>query len=97
MRTLKRLATGGSVSLALAGMALPAHARANYEAAASLFFALCLIVGGIGYIIPCLIAWDRGHQDQRKIWIVTILLGWTGVGWLIALIWSLNGPRKTPS
>ena len=59
--------------------------------------ALCLIVGGIGYIAPGLIAWDRGHHDQRKIWIVTIFLGWTGIGWLIALILALSGPRKASS
>ena len=94
---LRRLTAVGSANVALNGMAFPAHAAANYETAAGFFFALCLVVGGIGYIIPGLIAWDRDHHDQRKVWIVTIVLGWTGVGWLIALIWALNGPRKAPS
>ena len=97
MKALKRLAAGIGASVALAGMALPAHAAPNYEAAVGYMVALGLIVGGIGYIIPGLIAWDRDHHDQRKIWIVTIVLGWTGVGWLVALIWSLNGPRKASS
>ena len=42
------------------------------------------------YIIPALIAWDRQHPDVRWIWALTLLLGWTGIGWLLALIWALR-------
>ena len=94
---LRRLTAIGSASVALNCMAFPANAAANYDAALGFFVALCLFVGGIGYIIPGLIAWDRVHHDRHKIWIVTIVLGWTGFGWLIALIWALSGPRKASS
>jgi TM2 domain-containing membrane protein YozV len=26
------------------------------------------------------------------IWAFTLLLGWTGVGWLLALIWAFKAP-----
>ena len=94
---MRALLSGGSASIALNVMALPAHAAANYETAMGFIVALGLVVSAIGYIIPGLIAWDRGHHDQRKIWIVTIVLGWTGIGWVIALIWAFNGPRKASS
>jgi ABC-type uncharacterized transport system permease subunit len=97
MRLARQLTAGASAIGALSVMAFPAHAAADYEAAVGFMVALGLFVGAIGYIIPGLIAWDRGHHEQRKIWIVTIVLGWTGVGWLMALIWALNGPRKVSS
>ena len=97
MTVARHLTAGAGATVALGAMAFPAQAAPNYEAAVGFMVALGLFVGAIGYIIPGLIAWDRGHHEQRKIWIVTIVLGWTGVGWLMALIWSLNGPRKVSS
>ena len=38
--------------------------------------------------IPGMIATARGHESQLAIWLVCFLLGWTGIGWIIALIWS---------
>jgi hypothetical protein len=42
------------------------------------------------YIIPALVAWDRQHPNVRSIWALTILLGWTGIGWLLALVWAFR-------
>lgn len=44
------------------------------------------------YVIPALIAWDRRHPAAGMIWEFTILLGWTGVGWPLALIWAFKAP-----
>ena len=52
--------------------------------------ALCFFLGFLFYIIPALVAWDRQHPDVRWIWALTLLLGWTGIGWLLALIWALR-------
>ncbi len=38
--------------------------------------------------IPGMIASARGHESQLAIWLVCFLLGWTGIGWIVALIWS---------
>lgn len=46
-----------------------------------------------GYFLPALIANAREHQNKREIFRVNLLLGWTVVGWLGALIWSLVSKR----
>lgn len=44
------------------------------------------------YFAPTQIARRRGHHSWRAILALDLLLGWTGFGWLAALIWSLSGP-----
>jgi len=36
------------------------------------------------------IALARGHRNAVAITAVNILLGWTFVGWVVALVWSLT-------
>ncbi len=45
---------------------------------------------GLGvYFIPTIIAIHRSHPNQAPIFVVNLLLGWTLVGWTVALAWSL--------
>ncbi len=46
------------------------------------------------YFLPWLIALVRGHQDTVAIFFLTLLLGWTGLFWIIALVWSLTHVRR---
>lgn len=64
----------------------------NYDTALGFALALGFFLSFLFYIIPALVAWDRRHPDARWIWALTLLLGWTGIGWLLALIWALR-PR----
>ena len=43
------------------------------------------------WILPIFVAGIRGVERNTMIAIalVTILSGWTGVGWLVALIWAI--------
>lgn len=43
--------------------------------------------------LPTAIAVIRGHQDSFAIFLTNLLLGWTFVGWLVALIWSFTAKR----
>ena len=45
--------------------------------------------------IPGMIASARGHDSQLAIWLVCFLLGWTGIGWIVALIWSFASTGHT--
>jgi hypothetical protein len=47
------------------------------------------------YFLPAVIAWERGHRFTLVITAVCLLTGWTVLGWMIALIWSLTGTRRT--
>jgi hypothetical protein len=44
----------------------------------------------IAYLIPALIATLRGHQSVGGIWALNLFLGWTFIGWVLALAWSLS-------
>jgi hypothetical protein len=43
--------------------------------------------------MPEIIAAARGHQSWPAIAVLNFLLGWTGVCWIVAVIWSLTGVR----
>jgi len=40
--------------------------------------------------IPVIIAAVRKHNDTLLIFLLTFFLGWTLIGWVVALIWSLS-------
>jgi len=37
------------------------------------------------YLLPLLIGWARNAPDIGAIAVIDILLGWTGIGWVVAL------------
>jgi hypothetical protein len=51
-----------------------------------------LLVASLLYLLPALIAWSRHHHQGVAITVLNILLGWTGAGWVGALVWSLTNP-----
>lgn len=58
---------------------------------AILFFcAVWLFLSLAIYFIPVVIAYVRKHKDILPIALLTIFIGWTFLGWLAALLWSLN-------
>ncbi|OUI80967.1 hypothetical protein HK22_04420 [Gluconobacter sp. DsW_056] len=51
------------------------------------------VLAGLGlvfYFLPMLIAYRRDTVDQRKIAIITVLLGWMIIGWIAALVMALT-------
>lgn len=51
-----------------------------------ILIALALI---IIYFLPTIIAYERGHKNTLAIFVLNILLGWSIIGWAIALIWAV--------
>lgn len=47
---------------------------------------------GLFYFLPSLVAFVRGHRNRGAILATNVLLGWTGIGWVIAAIWSFTSP-----
>ena len=45
------------------------------------------------YLLPSFLAIVRGHQSWWAIVALNLVLGWTVIGWIGALIWSLTAPR----
>jgi Superinfection immunity protein len=54
---------------------------------------ILLLLAGL-YILPTLVAWDRGHRQAPAITVLNLLAGWTLVGWLIAMVWSCTRPAN---
>src|ERR1700730_13761398 len=52
----------------------------------SLVFVIC-------YILPTIVAMTRNHCDKRTIMTLNMLLCWTGITWLVVIIWSLGSPN----
>lgn len=46
------------------------------------------------YFLPVIIAVYRKHNQILPITLITIFLGWTFLGWLAAILWSLNADTK---
>ena len=40
------------------------------------------------YFLPYFIARAKNHPNRRAIFWVNLLLSWSGVGWIVALIWA---------
>jgi len=49
------------------------------------------------YLLPWIVAASRNHHQRDAICMLTLFGGWTGVGWLAALVWActeVRTPRK---
>lgn len=53
-------------------------------------FALLALVGGLLYVLPAIIAWRNDHKDKVAILALDLLLGWSLIGWVAALVWALK-------
>ena len=52
-----------------------------------------LLYGGI-YFIPAILAYAQHHKQKQAILILNLFLGWTFVGWVVALIWLAIKGKK---
>ncbi len=46
--------------------------------------------GFVLYFLPTIIAFARSKRDAVSILVLNLLLGWTAIGWVIALVWALK-------
>lgn len=54
-----------------------------------------MIVMIAGYFIPTVIAFARGHHQKVAILVLNLFLGWSGLGWIGALVWSFTAVQRT--
>ena len=70
----------------------------NFVGGFSIIFTLLLlflgIIGLVIYFIPTVIALKRNHINKVPIILVNILLGWSFIGWIVALIWACSNSDK---
>jgi hypothetical protein len=56
----------------------------------ALFFPPIFGCGFVLYFLPSIVAFARSKRDAVSILVVNLLLGWTAIGWVIALVWALK-------
>jgi hypothetical protein len=54
------------------------------------FFFPIFGLGFVFYFLPSIIAFARSKRDVASIFVLNLLLGWTFIGWIIALVWALK-------
>jgi hypothetical protein len=50
---------------------------------------LLVVLMFVLYFLPTLIAFLRKHKNKLAIFLLNFLLGWTVLGWVASLIWSV--------
>lgn len=53
-----------------------------------------VILVALLYFVPSFVAFKSNHTNRKAILILNIFLGWTFIGWVIALIWSVMNQKK---
>ena len=51
---------------------------------------LLIAIAVVVYFIPTWVASARKHHNANAIFVMNLLLGWSGLGWIAALIWSFT-------
>ena len=48
------------------------------------------------YFVPSFIAVNKNKRNKNAILALNLFLGWTFVGWVVALVWSLMQDQPRP-
>lgn len=54
-------------------------------------FVFCAII----YMAPAVMAWSLRSKGLLWLTAVNILLGWTVIGWIVALVWAMAGAKDS--
>ena len=58
-----------------------------------IFSIVLILIGLVVYFIPTIVAVKRDHPNKVAIICVDIFLGWSFLGWVVALVWALKNPE----
>jgi hypothetical protein len=54
------------------------------------FFGFGLGIPFLMYFLPSIIALARGKRDIVAIILLNLFLGWSVIGWIVALVWAVK-------
>jgi len=55
----------------------------------TIFELLLVVLIFVIYFLPTLIAFLRKHKHSLAIFLLHLFLGWTVLGWVVSLVWSV--------
>jgi len=58
--------------------------------AAAIIIAIFLLI----YFIPAIVAGSRDHPQGLAIFMLNLLLGWTALGWIAAIVWACTAVAR---
>ena len=79
-------------------MLIFAQKTTDAEVAVGLGLFVCIgLFGLVMYFLPAIVACTRSHHNAAAIFILTLFLGWTGLVWIIALVWAFTAVERPRS
>jgi hypothetical protein len=51
---------------------------------------ILFFIAGCIYFWPAIVAFSKGHRNAMAILMLNLLLGWTFLGWVVALVWAMT-------
>lgn len=76
-----------STAISAANTIAPATSSGDFDAADAVGMGIIMIVGLLLYFLPSIIG--KNKRNSGAILAVNFFLGWTFVGWVLALVWAL--------
>jgi hypothetical protein len=62
---------------------------------AEMIAGIALAIGMVAaYFAPSIVANRRAHHQGGAILTLNLLLGWTMIGWIVAMIWAMTATRQ---
>jgi hypothetical protein len=55
---------------------------------------ILIIIGLVVYFIPAIVGYKK--KNAIRIVLLNLFLGWTIVGWVVALVWAVSSPEELP-
>ena len=52
------------------------------------------VIGLLIYFLPSVIASSREHHNSVALFFANLLTGWTVIGWVVCLVWSLTNKSE---
>ena len=49
------------------------------------------------YFLPSIIALARSKRDLLAIFLLNLFLGWSVIGWIVALVWAAKNDAPSPA
>ena len=56
---------------------------------------ISVIISILIYFIPTIVAIRREHLQKTAIILINIFLGWSFIGWVVALVWACMNPNTS--